>query len=56
MLLERSGFLDNLRARAMEGFPIFGTWAGLILLARKLDDPFTLPKGISTALFSLYLS
>jgi 5'-phosphate synthase pdxT subunit len=42
MLLERSGFLDNLRARAMEGFPIFGTWAGLILLARKLDD---LPGG-----------
>jgi 5'-phosphate synthase pdxT subunit len=39
MLLERSGFFDNLRARAMEGFPIFGTCAGLIILARKIDDP-----------------
>ena len=39
MLLERFGLLDILRARAMEGFPIFGTCAGLILLARKLDDP-----------------
>jgi 5'-phosphate synthase pdxT subunit len=39
MLLDRFGLLDILRARAMEGFPIFGTCAGLILLARKIDDP-----------------
>lgn len=35
-LLERSGLLHDLRARARDGLPLFGTCAGLILMARTV--------------------
>jgi pyridoxal 5'-phosphate synthase pdxT subunit len=40
-LLGTSGLLDVLRSRAQEGFPIWGTCAGMILLARRLDETGT---------------
>ena len=36
-LIELFGFSDKLRILAKEGFPIYGTCAGLILLAKALD-------------------
>lgn len=36
MLMERYGVADALKARAAEGLPIFGTCAGLILLAQDI--------------------
>ena len=36
-LLGTSGLLDPLRSLAREGFPIWGTCAGMILLAKRLD-------------------
>lgn len=47
-LLESTGLWSELRARLDEGFPVFATCAGLILLARRLEpgpsgrDPPTL--------------
>ena len=38
MLLESSGLRDPLAARLAEGMPVFGTCAGLILLAREVLD------------------
>ena len=38
MLLERSQMLEPLRSRAQEGLPIFGTCAGLILMASEICD------------------
>lgn len=36
-LLERTGMLSVLRERGAQGFPIYGTCAGMILLARELN-------------------
>ena len=38
MLLERSGMLEPLRERLASGLPVFGTCAGLILLAAEIRD------------------
>lgn len=37
-LLATSGLLEFLKRRTCEGFPIWGTCAGMILLARRLDE------------------
>ena len=37
-LIVRDGFLDRLRERAAEGLPVFGTCAGLIVLARRVTE------------------
>lgn len=37
-LLEKTGMLSVLRERGAQGFPIYGTCAGMILLARELND------------------
>ena len=37
-LLDTSGLREPLAARLAEGLPAFGTCAGLILLARRVDD------------------
>ncbi len=37
-LLRSSGLLEPLQKGAGEGFPIWGTCAGMILLAKRLDD------------------
>ncbi len=36
-LLEKTGMLSVLRERGRQGFPIYGTCAGMILLARELN-------------------
>ena len=36
-LLATSGLLEILQRKACEGFPVWGTCAGMILLARRLD-------------------
>lgn len=38
MLLERSEMLELLRLRAQGGMPVFGTCAGLILMASEIRD------------------
>jgi 5'-phosphate synthase pdxT subunit len=38
MLLDSSGLRDPLAERLVEGLPVFGTCAGLILLAREVAD------------------
>lgn len=37
-LMRTSGLLDTLRQYAAHGFPMWGTCAGMILLAKRLDD------------------
>jgi 5'-phosphate synthase pdxT subunit len=37
-LLRRYGLLDPLRERTRKGFPIYGTCAGMILLADEIED------------------
>jgi 5'-phosphate synthase pdxT subunit len=37
-LMRTSGLLDTLRQNAAQGFPMWGTCAGMILLARRLDE------------------
>jgi len=39
-LLEKTGMLSVLRERGAQGFPIYGTCAGMILLARELNDSY----------------
>mgnify|MGYP000446679900 CR=1 FL=1 len=39
-LLEKAGMLSALRERGEQGFPIYGTCAGMILLARELNDSY----------------
>ncbi len=39
-LLEKTGMLSVLRERGARGFPIYGTCAGMILLARELNDSY----------------
>lgn len=41
-LLSRNGLLEPLKRRALEGMPLFGTCAGMILLAKEVVD-FNLP-------------
>jgi len=38
MLLERFGLLEAVSQRIAEGFPVFGTCAGAILLAREIEN------------------
>ncbi len=38
MLLERSGLFDDVAARLAAGMPVFGTCAGMILLASEILD------------------
>jgi pyridoxal 5'-phosphate synthase pdxT subunit len=38
LLLESSGLLDPLRGRLRAGMPVFGTCAGMILLASEISD------------------
>ena len=38
MLLDRSGLLEPLRARLLDGLPVLGTCAGMILLASEIVD------------------
>jgi 5'-phosphate synthase pdxT subunit len=40
-LMRSSGLLDPLRNMAAEGFPMWGTCAGMILLAKRLDETGT---------------
>ena len=42
-LLERFGLLDEIRQRASEGMPVYGTCAGLILLAQTIEGPDEAP-------------
>lgn len=37
MLMERFGLLEEVRRRAGEGFPVYGSCAGAILLARSIE-------------------
>jgi 5'-phosphate synthase pdxT subunit len=37
-LLKSSGLLEPLQTLALEGFPMWGTCAGMILLAKRLDE------------------
>jgi len=37
-LMRTSGLLEALRQHAAQGFPLWGTCAGMILLAKRLDD------------------
>ncbi len=37
-LLTTSGLFDSLAARLADGLPVFGTCAGMILLAREVHD------------------
>jgi 5'-phosphate synthase pdxT subunit len=37
-LLKSSGLLDPLQKLARDGFPVWGTCAGMILLAKRLDE------------------
>lgn len=38
MLLESTGLFDALREAVADGLPVFGTCAGMILLARRVED------------------
>jgi pyridoxal 5'-phosphate synthase pdxT subunit len=40
-LMKSSGLLDPLRNMAADGFPMWGTCAGMILLAKRLDETGT---------------
>lgn len=39
LLMEENGLLEALKGRIAEGFPVYGTCAGLILLARDVEGP-----------------
>jgi 5'-phosphate synthase pdxT subunit len=39
LLMSEEGLLDDLRRRIAEGFPVYGTCAGLILLAKDVEGP-----------------
>ena len=40
-LLARTGILDKLRDKILRGFPVWGTCAGMILLAKNIEDDDT---------------
>jgi 5'-phosphate synthase pdxT subunit len=42
-LMSEDGFFEPLRSLAESGFPVYGTCAGLILLAKELVDSFDQP-------------
>ncbi len=42
-LLDRFGLLDPLRDRVAAGMPLYGTCAGLILMAREIEGPQDAP-------------
>jgi len=42
-LMERYEILDYLREKIKNGFPVFGTCAGLILLSKKIDGDYNQP-------------
>ncbi len=46
-LLERFGLLEPLRERAQTGMPLYGTCAGLILMAREIAGPQDAPHRLS---------
>lgn len=37
-LLKKTGIFDKLRERILNGFPVWGTCAGMILLAKNIDN------------------
>jgi 5'-phosphate synthase pdxT subunit len=37
-LLDRTGILDKLRDKILNGFPVWGTCAGMILLAKNIEN------------------
>jgi 5'-phosphate synthase pdxT subunit len=41
-LLARNGLIEPLKEKALDGMPVFGTCAGMIMLAKEVDD-FNLP-------------
>ncbi len=41
-LLVRNGLLEPLKKRAIEGMPLYGTCAGIIMMAKEVDE-FNLP-------------
>lgn len=45
-LLRRFDLLEPLRARVRDGFPVYGTCAGMILLANEVEDAATDQPGI----------
>ena len=42
-LLDRFGLLEPLRERALDGMPLYGTCAGLILMAKEIEGPQDAP-------------
>lgn len=46
-LLDRFGLLDPLRERAREGMPLYGTCAGLILMARDISGTHDAPHRLA---------
>ena len=42
-LMKEDGFFEPLKALVEEGFPVYGSCAGLVLLARSLTDSFEQP-------------
>jgi 5'-phosphate synthase pdxT subunit len=42
-LLERYNMRDNLKEKILNGFPVFGTCAGLILLSKKIEQDYEQP-------------
>ena len=45
-LLQRNRFEQPIREAAAMGFPIWGTCAGLIMIAKHLTDPYPVPLGL----------
>ena len=48
-LLQQSGLLDPLRQRILDGMPVFGSCAGLILLCREIENSDQLRLGVLDA-------
>lgn len=42
-LLERYNMRDNLKEKILNGFPVFGTCAGLILLSKRIEQNYEQP-------------
>ena len=45
-LLTRFGFIDELHDRVESGMALWGTCAGMIVIARELDDAYPTPLGL----------
>jgi len=37
-MMRKYGFIEEVRSFAMSGKPVFGTWAGLVVLANEIDS------------------